>query len=48
MNDNDKALQRLYTMSDWQEFEDSINLKKLWSGQKNFGEYDKYMFVGNF
>ena len=28
------------------EFEDSINLKKLWSGQKNFGEYDRYMVIG--
>jgi len=28
------------------EFEDSINLKKLWSGQKSFGEYDRYMVIG--
>ena len=28
MNDNDKALQRLYTMSDWQEF-GGFNAKKV-------------------
>ena len=29
------------------EFENSINLKKFWSEQKNFGEYDRYMFIGS-
>ena len=28
------------------EFESSVNLKVLWSGQKNFGEYDRYMVIG--
>ena len=28
------------------EFENSVKLKTLWSGQKNFGEYDRYMVIG--
>tara|TARA_Y100000034_G_scaffold62421_1_gene75713 strand:+ start:265 stop:864 length:600 start_codon:yes stop_codon:yes gene_type:complete len=28
------------------EFENSVKLKTLWSSQKNFGEYDRYVVIG--
>ena len=42
MNDNDKALQRLYTMSDWQEF-GGFNAKKVKEELKLFdNDWKKY------